>query len=122
MERSLFVQMGGTYHQENDYFLPDLFAPELPAIGIWGQRRKQYLKKQRQAFYTALLLSGELNNHLSDIDQQAQEMFSWLFNQIARQEGVTEQVKAENQTDWVGKMNNIQNRVVEIVYTDLIYI
>ena len=75
MEKSLFEQMGGTYHQEADYFLPDLSVPELPAIGVWGQRRRQYLKNHCQALYTALLLSGKLNNHLSEVDEQAESMF-----------------------------------------------
>ena len=87
MEKSLFEQMGGTYHQEADYFLPDLSVPELPAIGVWGQRRRQYLKNHCQALYTALLLSGKLNNHLSEVDEQAESMFSQLVKQMAEQEG-----------------------------------
>ena len=78
MEKSLFEQMDGTYYQEGDYFLPDLSVPELPAIGIWGQRRRQYLEEHRQALYTALLLSGKLNDHLSEVDEQAEAMFSQL--------------------------------------------
>lgn len=121
MEKSLFEQVGGTYHQEGDYFLPDLSVPELPAIGIWGQRRRRYLKEHRQALYTALLLSGKLNNHLSEIDTQAKNMFFQLVEQIAEQEGINEQLKAENQMEWVRRMNNIRQRAEEIINTEVIY-
>ena len=121
MEKSLFERMGGIYHQEGDYFLPDLSVPKLPAIGIWGQRRKRYMKEHRQALYTALLLSGKLNDHLSEMDTQAKNMFFQLVEQMAEQEGITEQLKAENQMEWVGKMNNIRQRAEEIINTELIY-
>lgn len=122
MKKSLFEQMGGTYHQEGDYFLPDLSVPELPAIGIWGQRRKQYLKEHRQVLYTAMLLSGKLNDHLFEVDEQAEAMFFQLVKQLAEQEGITEQLKAENQMEWVGQMNSIRSRAEEIVYSELIYV
>lgn len=122
MERSLFEQVGGTYYQEGDYFLPDLSVPELPAIGIWGQRRRRYLKEHRQALYTALLLSGKLNDHLSEVDEQAESMFSQLVKQMAEQEGITEQLKAEHQMEWVGRMNNIRNQGIEVVSAEIIYI
>lgn len=121
MKKSLFEQMGGTYHQGGDYFLPDLSAPELPAIGIWGQRRRRYLKVHRQALYTALSLSDKLSSHLLEIDTQAETMFSQMVNQMAEQEGITERLKAENQMKWVGRMNNIRNRVEEIIYNELIF-
>ena len=121
MQKSLFERIGGTYHQEGDYFLPDLSVPELPAIGIWGQRRKRYLKEHRQAFYTALLLSGKLNDHLSEIDEQAEAMFSQLVKQMAEQDGITEQLKADNQMEWVRRMNSIRNRVEEIIFHEYIY-
>ena len=121
MEKSLFERMGGTFYQEGDYFLPDLSAPELPAIGVWEQRRRRYLKEHRQALYTALLLSGELNSNLTEIDTQVEAMFSQLIKQMAEKEGITEQLKAENQMEWVGKMNNIRQRTEEIINTELIY-
>lgn len=121
MEKSLFEQMGGTYHQEGDYFLPDLSAPELPTIGIWGRRRRRYLTEHRQAFYMALLLSGKLNDHLSETDRQAEDMFSQLIKQITDCEKVTEHLEECNQLERVREMNNIQNRVAEIVNADLIY-
>ncbi len=121
MEISLFERMGGTYYQEVDYFLPDLSVPELPAIGIWGQRRKRYLKEHRQALYTALLLSGKLNDHLSEVDEQAEAMFSQFVKQMVAQDSITEQLKADNQMEWVRQMNSVRNRVEEIVTSELIF-
>ena len=122
MKKSLFEQMGGTYHQAGDYFLPDLSVPELPAIGIWGQRRKRHLKEHHQGLYTALSLSEKLSRHLLEIDTQAEIMFSQMVNQMAEQEGITEQLKAENQMEWIRKMNSARNRAEEIIYSELIYV
>ena len=119
--KSLFEELGGTYHQEGDYFLPGLLLPESIPVGIWGQRRKHYLKTQREPIYTALLLSGKLDNHLSEIDAQADAMFFQLVTQLAGQEGITEQLKADNQMEWAGKMNSIRNRAEEIILQELIY-
>ena len=121
MEKSFFEQIGGTYHQEGDCFLPDLSVPELPGIGIWGRRRKRYLKEHSQALYTALLLSGKLAGHLSEIDTQAEAMFFQLMDQMAEQEGITEQLKAENQMEWVRRMNNVKSRAEEMTCHELIY-
>ena len=115
MEKSLFEQMDGTYYQEGDYFLPNLSVPELPAIGIWGQWRRRYLEEHRQALYTALLLSGKLNDHLSEVDEQAEAMFSQLVKQMAAQDSITEQLKADNQMKWVRQMNSVRNRAEEII-------
>ena len=120
--KSLFEELGGTYHKKGDYFLPDLSLPETAPVGIWGQRRKHYLKTQRGPLYNALLLSGKLNGHLIEVDIQAEAMFSQLVKQLAEQERVTEQLKAENQVEWIGQMNNIQEQVEEIIYRELIYI
>ena len=119
--KSLFEELGGTYHQEGDYFLPGLLLPESIPVGIWGQRRKHYLKTQREPIYTALLLSGKLDNHLSEIDAQADAMFFQLVTQLAGQEGITEQLKARNQMEWIGRMNSVRNRAEEIIYNELIY-
>ena len=99
MEKTIFEEMGGTYISVGDYFLPDLELPETEtqSIGIWGQRHLRYLKEYRRVFYFNLLTSGKLNNYLADIDRQAEEMFSRLVKQMAECEGVTEQLKAENQ-------------------------
>ena len=121
MEKSTFEQMGGTYRQEGDYFLPNLTVPESVSIGIWGQRRQQYLREHREALYNALLLSGKLDGHLADINQQAEDMFSQLVDQIANQENITEQLKADRQMEWVRRMNNIRNQVTEIVNTMFIF-
>ena len=121
MEKSTFEQMGGTYHHEGDYLLPNLTVPESAPVGIWGQRRKHYLKTQREPIYTALLLSGKLDNHLSEIDAQADAMFFQLVTQLAGQEGITEQLKARNQMEWIGRMNSVRNRAEEIIYNELIY-
>ena len=119
--KSLFEELGGTYHQEGDYLLPNLFPPGRISVGIWGQRRKHYLKTQREPIYTALLLSGKLDNHLSEIDAQADAMVFQLVKQMAEQEGITEQLKADNQMEWVRRINSIRNRVEEIVYDELIF-
>lgn len=119
---SLFEELGGTYHQEGDYLLPDLLPPQSVPIGIWGQRRGHYLKTQREPVYTALFLSGELDSHLSEIDVQSEAMFFQLVEELAKQEGITERLKAENQMEWVRRMNNIRDRTIEIVNSELIYI
>ncbi len=110
-----------TYHREGDYMIPNLTAPEAESLGIWGRRRKEYLKKHRNGIYTGMLLSGKLNVHLAEIDRQAEEMFEQLVRQMAAEQGVTEQLKAENQMVWVGAMNNIRNAVNEMILDELIY-
>lgn len=122
MEKSTFEQMGGTYHQEGDHFLPNLTVPESASVGIWGQRRRQYLREHRKALFNALLLSGKLDSHLDDINQQAEDMFSQLVERMAKQEDITEQLKVKNQMEWVGRMNNIRNRAIELINSELIYI
>lgn len=123
MEKSLFEQMGDTYTQVGDYMLPNLTLPEeeQKSIGIWGQRHARYLKQHHKVLYMNLLTSGKLNAHLAGIDRQAEDMFFRLVKQMAEREGVTEQFKAENQMEWVGKMNNILNTVLEVINTKLIY-
>lgn len=121
MEKSLFEQVGGTYHQEGDYLIPNLVLPEAAPVGIWGQKRRRYLREHRNPIYAALFLSGKLDTHLAEIDQQAEEMFSQLVKQMAQQDGITEQLKAENQMEWVKQMNNIRNQVEEVIFSTLIY-
>ena len=123
MAKTIFEEMGGTYTQVGDYLLPDLKLPEeeQQPIGVWGQRHRRYLKEHRRATYATLLTSGRLNSYLVDIDRQAEEMFLRLVKQMAEAEGVTEQLKADNQMEWVGGMNNIRNRAMEIVNGELIY-
>ena len=124
MAKTIFEKMGGTYTQVGDYLLPDLKLPEeeQQPIGVWGQRHWRYLKEHRRASYATLLTSGKLNSYLVDIDRQAEELFSRLVKQMAEMEGVTEQLKADRQMEWVRRMNNIRNRAMEIVNSELIYI
>ena len=123
MVKTIFEQMGGTYEQQSDYLIPCLTLPteEEKSIGIWGQRHLRYLKTHRKITYTNLLTSGKLNSYLADIDEQAEDMFSRLVKQMAEREGVTKKLKAENQMEWVGRMNNIRSRATEIVNNDLIW-
>lgn len=105
------------------YFIAGDDEPEEERpIGIWGQRRLRYIKQYKKALYTQLLLSGELNAHLIDINEQATDMFTLLIKQMAECEGITEQLKAENQMEWIGRMNNIRNRATESINNDIIYI
>ena len=123
MAKTIFEEMGGTYTQVGDYLLPDLKLPEedQQPIGVWGQRHWRYLKEHHRATYAALFTGGKLNSYLADIDRQAEELFSRLVKQIAEAEGVTEHLKAGNQMEWVRRMNNIRNRAMEIVNSELIY-
>ena len=123
MAKTIFEEMGGTYTRVGDYYLPDLklSEEEKQPIGVWGQRHRRYLKDHRRATYAALFTNGKLNSYLADIDRQAEEMFSRLVKQMAEAEGVTEQLKADNQMEWVCRMNNIRNRAMEIVNSELIY-
>ena len=112
-----------TYTKQGDYYLPDLRLPEQPKveIGIWGKRHLRYLKNHHPIIYTNLLTSCKLTAYLADIDEQAENMFFRLVNQLAKQEGVTEKIKAENQMLWVRKMNSIRNQATEIINNELIY-
>ena len=118
---SILETYGCPYHREGDYLLPDLTPPPAPNIGVWGERRRQYLLKNRKPLFDAMLLSGKLNAHLEEIDHQARDMFSQLEKQMAEHEGVTEQLKASDQMAWVGAMNNIRSRAEEVVCHHLIY-
>lgn len=114
---------GIRYTLQGDYYLPDLALPaeEQQPIGIWGQRHLRHIKQNRRVLYTNLLTSGKLNSHLADINRQAEEMFSRLVKQMAMRESVTEQLKADNQMEWVARMNNIRSRAMEIINEELIY-
>ena len=124
MAKTIFEEMGGTYTQVGDYLLPDLKLPEeeQQPIGVWSQRHWRYLKDHRRATYAALFTNGKLNSYLADIDRQAEAMFLRLVKQMAEAEGVTETLKAANQMEWVGRMNNIRNKAMENVNSELIYI
>ena len=122
--KSYFEEHGGTYTQVGDYLIPDLVMDPQPEgeIGIWGQRRKQYLKAHRKGTYNAMLLQGTLTQHLIDTNEAAQALMDSLVKQMAKAEGVTEELKRRNQLGWVGHMNSIRNRAEEIVRNELIYV
>ena len=120
--QTIFEKLGGTYRQVGDYLLPDIEAPESPQIGIWGQRRLQYLRIHKRVLYTTMLMSDTVKAHLEEVDQSAEEMFEQLTVQMKAQEGVTEVLKANDQLAWVQRMSNIRNRVAEIVCKELIYV
>ncbi len=124
MAKTVFEEMGGTYHEENGYLIPDLtlHTEEEKPIGVWGQRHLRYIKEYKRLFYVNLLTSGGLNSYLADINEQAEELFFRLVKQFAKKEGITEELKNTNQMAWIGAMNNIRARAREIVYTDIIYI
>ena len=121
--KSLFVQSGGTYTMQGDYRLPNLTVPaeEERPIGVWGQRRLNYLKHHRKVLYYNLLTSGKLHSHLADVEEEAQELFLRLVKEYAENESVTEQLKEENPIEWIRKMNNIKMRVREMVNLEVIF-
>lgn len=112
-----------TYTRQGDYNLPNLKLPEQQPreIGIWGQHRRHYLKEHHKILYYNLLTSCMLIDHLADINEVAENLYFQLVNQLAKQEGISEQIKAENQMLWVQKMNSIRDRAAEIVKAELIY-
>ena len=110
-----------TYTQRGDYLIPDLEAPETPRIGKFGTMRYQYLRNQHRGIFDGMLLKGTLNSHLEQIDRQANEMLERLTSQMAKAQGVTEQLKATDQMAWVGRMNAIKAQAEEIVTRELIF-
>ena len=123
MAKTIFEQTGGTYTIQGDYRLPDLTLPpeEERPIGVWAHRRREYLKQHRKILYYNLLTSGKLYCHLADVEEEAQLLFLRLVKEYAEQEGLTEQMKAENQMEWVQRTNNIRERVNEVVNTEMIF-
>ena len=123
MAKSLFEQLGGTYHEENGYLIPDLRLPteEEQPIGTWGQRHLDYLKQYQKVTYTNLLTSGKLNTYLADINRQAQERFERLIEGMKQTQGITERLKEENALEWTGRMNNVRACAREIVNEEIIY-
>ena len=121
--KTLFEEQGGTYTQQGDYLLPDIKLPEQPEYenGVWGQRRRHYLKEHHRILYYNMMTKCTLYPHLADVEQQAQEMFFRLVDEMSKREGVTEQLKVTDQMEWVRRMNNIRDRATEIVNSALIY-
>ena len=124
MEKYIYNEQNGLWYElQGDYYLPCLKLPEEPEvhIGIWGQRHRRYLKSHRRALYTSLIASGKLNGYRADIDRLAEDMYSRLVKQMAEAEGVNEELKSTDQMVWVQRMNNIRNRVSEIISEELFY-
>ena len=124
MAKTIFEEMGGTYVRQGDYFIPRLTLPaekENKPIGVWGQRHLRYLKEHKRFVYLNLLTSGRLNEYLVSVDEQAEDMFFRLVKKSVDRQGVTEQLKAENQLEWVVRMNNIRACAREIVEYEIIY-
>ena len=121
--KSYFEERGGTYTQVGDMLIPDLVMDPQPEgqISKYGRMRLEYLKRWKKSLYNDLLLSGKLRQHLLGIDRDAREEFETIVRQTAKAEGVTEELKKQNQMEWVRRMNSIRNRAEEIVRNDLIY-
>ena len=125
MEKYKYDENNGLWYElQGDYYLPCLKLPEEEPvhIGVWGQRHLNYLRDNKRVLLSGLQLSGKLNSYLADIDRKAVEMFEQLVKQIAKREGVTDQLKAADQISWVCRMNNIRNQATEIVNSEIIYI
>ncbi|MBQ3416673.1 MAG: TnpV protein [Ruminococcus sp.] len=122
-QKTIFEQLGGTYSQQGDYMLPNIKMPEQSEynIGVWGQRRRRYLKQHRPILYTNLLTSCKLSKHLAEVEAECNEQMESLVKAMAKQEGVTEALKATDQMAWVRRMNNIRNRAEEIVLNEIVY-
>lgn len=121
--KSIFEQIGGTYTLQGDYRLPNITLPaedERP-VGVWGQRRLNYLKHHRKVLYYNLLTSGKLHSHLADTEEQAQALFSRLVKEYSEKEGVTEQLKSADPMKWVQRINNIRERTTEVVLNEFVY-
>ena len=121
--KSLFEEMGGTYRQVGDYFIPNITLPDDGEyqIGKYGRMRRSYLKEHRPVLYANFLTSGTLHRHLAEIDRTCNERMEIIVSAMAKQEGVTETLKAADQMEWVRRMNSIRNRAEEIVLTELVY-
>ena len=124
MDKYIFDESNGLWYElQGDYYIPCLILSEeeTQPIGLWGQRHKQYLKEHRHIVYTTMLIDGTLNRYLADINQQVEQMFHRLIDEMAQKQGVTEQLKAENQMEWVQQMNACKAQAEEIVKFELIY-
>ena len=123
MKKTIFEEMGGTYIRQGDYLIPclTLLEEEQRFIGVWGERHKCYLKEHKRAVYITLFTSGRLNSYLADIEEQAQKRFERIVEQMKQAQGITEQLKADDTLEWIGRMSNIQACAREIVDKEMIY-
>ena len=122
MEQYIYDETNGLwYERDGDYYIPCLKLPEIN-IGIWGERYLTYIREHKKLLHTKLMINGTLYSHLAEINKQAEEMYSELVKEMKIREGITEQLKAENQLEWVRRMNNIRSRANEIIYSELIHV
>ena len=121
--KTIFENINGSYTKQGDYLLPNLTLPDEneKQIDIWGMRHRRYLKTNHRVLYYNLLTSGKLDNYLFDVEHQAENLFEQTVKSLAKQEQVTEKLKATDMMLWVRKMNNIRNRATEIVNEQVIY-
>ena len=121
MEKQIYDESNGLwYERQGDYYLPCLAVPEQQPVGVWGERHRRYLRENKHAVYSGLLISGKLNAYLADIDRQAEAMFARLMKEMAQREGITEALKAADQMAWVQRINAVRETAMEIVNHDLI--
>ena len=121
--QSVFEKNGGTYRQEGCFLIPNLEVPKTSGtIGKYGRLHKKFLKQNYPAYYSALLMTGKLFDYLKKIDLKSQNELDRLIPILAKQQGVTEKSKAENQFEWIGLMNNIKAQAEEIIYTEIVYV
>ena len=120
---TFYEKQGGTYRKTGDYYLPnlELDTEQNAQIGVWGLRHKRYLKQHHKVIYYSLLTAGKLNSYLAEIDQRAKLLFDETAKSLAKKENVTEELKSENAMLWLQKMNNIRNRAMEVVNSEVIY-
>ena len=125
MEKYIYNEQNGLWYDlQGDYYIPCLVLDEEDAqpIGMWGRKHLRYIKEHRPVLHTTLLLSGKLNSHLADVEEQAQKLFDRLMKQWAEREGITEKLKADNQMEWVGRMNALREAVTETVNAEVIFV
>lgn len=126
MDKYIYDESNGLWYElQGDYYIPCLTLPAENGeryIGVWGRRHLRYIQDHKKAFYTNLLTSGKLQSHLADIEEQAQELFDRLMKQRTEREGITEELKAANQMEWVGKVNSLREAVTETVNAELIFV
>ena len=123
MKKSSFEQNGGTYRMVGDYKIPNITLPAeaRKPLGVWGLNRKDYLVRHKRVQFNIMLMNGTLWTHLAEVDEQASAMFSQIAEQMKVNEGITEHLKAENQMEWVARMNNIKVRATETINSEFIY-
>lgn len=126
MEQYIYNEQNGLWYElRGDYYIPCLELPaekEERSIGVWGQRHLRYIREHKKALYTSLLTTGKLQSYLANVEEQAQELFDWLMKQRAEREGITETLKADNQMEWVGRINALRSAVIETVNSEVIFV